>query len=132
MAIQLPPEALINPDAPPFYDMSEALQNRLADFIFSKSTDEAIEEPPKLYVYLNSRFWREAVDAGISSEDREVWTFLRVIRNYDLEPVTHDDIPYNAMSVYDEYYPPGEIARRLKAAASDPMEFEAKGLISTG
>ena len=125
MAIQLPPSALRNPEAPPIQDMIDAVENRCADFIRSKG------RMPK-YLYLNDRFWQDVIDTALVSPNGEMWGFVRTVMLYDLEPVTHPDIPYIAAGIYDTYLPPGEVAKRLKTAVADMDEYEARGLISVG
>ena len=125
MAIQLPPGALIHPDAPPIQDMIDAVENRCAEFVLEKGN---LPE----YVYLNSRLWQDIVDEGLSSPNGEVWGFIRTVMLYGLEPVTHEDIPYGMAGLYDTYLEPSEVAKRLKAALGDLDGYESRGLISIG
>jgi hypothetical protein len=101
MAIQLPPEALINPDAPPIADMIDALENMCTDYW------GAWQQLPQ-HVYFNDIFWLDAMHAMIPVVDR--WM---------LKVSTHPDMPYDTIAVYHDYLPPREVALEMKRRVGD-------------
>jgi hypothetical protein len=101
MAIQLPPEALINPDAPPIQDMIDAIQNLYSDY----RNMWGIE--PR-YLYINDICWADCMFGLLYTVD--VW---------GLEVVTHPDMPYMAAALHHDYLPAREVALRTKRQVGD-------------
>jgi hypothetical protein len=101
MAIQLPPEALINPDAPPIADMIDAVENLAADYVLQWNT------LPK-YLYVNDRLWLDTM-----------FGLVKTVELYGLEVVTHPDMPYMAAALHHDYLPAREVALRTKRQVGD-------------
>jgi len=63
LAIQLPPNALINPNAPPIADMIDAIENLCADYVLTWS------KLPR-YLYMNDRCWADTMFGLVPKQPR--------------------------------------------------------------
>jgi hypothetical protein len=118
MAIQLPPSALRNPDAPPIQDMIDAIENLTADYVLTWHC------LPK-YLYMNDRCWDDTM-LGLG----------QTVELYGLEVVTHPDMPYEAAALHHDHLPAREVAmntaRNLGNGLDDLEEAVEQGRIILG